>query len=215
MDTRDSVIKHIFELLLSGKVDLGAKLPSSQVLAKKGGVSIPTARESIKHLETIGIVDVIHGKGIFSTKGKGLIDDLFEAREFFECNNVEVAARKSTKIYLSKFGNILEKMTSQAQKKNTNGYFKSHYDFHYHIALQTENRILIKAYENIQRLFSFQVEVLNMYPEVINLSEHYVIFDHIKNRKPLLAKSAMKQHIKASSERWKKYIKNFRFSSTI
>ena len=77
MSASDRVTKKILTLLLKEETFSGEKLPSANYFARETGVSILSARESINNLQMVGLVKVVHGKGIFVTKGKEIIDDLF------------------------------------------------------------------------------------------------------------------------------------------
>jgi len=217
MLTGDIVTKKILQLLMSGIVSPGAKLPTAQFFANEAGVSIVTAREAIKKLQTIGLLEVIHGRGIFATKWNGAVADLFEAREFYECNNLVAAAGKITKRGLGEFESVLSTMSNQVQAKDLNGYIQSHFEFHSMIAIYTENSILIRAFENIKQLFLFQTEILNRYPGVIERSypEHIEIYEQIKNKKPQLAKMTMTKHIKNAQKSWENHIKIDPFKKTM
>jgi len=208
MPVSDLVTKKLLHLLMSGEFNSGDKLPSADFLAREVGVSILTARESIKNMEMVGLVEVLHGKGIYATKGKMLIDDFFEAREFFECNNVVAAVKMADEQDCDEIDRQLRKMAKQIQTGDLNGYIQSHFEFHKSISIYTKNRILIKSFDNLQKLVLFHMEILNRYPGVPQRSfpEHITIFEHIKNKESDLAKKAMENHIRKAHTTWKKYI---------
>ena len=78
------VSREILDLILEGEIKPGEKLPSAENIAKKTGVSIVTARESIKKLETIGLITILHGRGIYLTEGKPVIEDLLNRNGHFQ-----------------------------------------------------------------------------------------------------------------------------------
>lgn len=53
--------------IASGRIPLGARLPSERNLAKHFDVSHPTVREAIRALDLMGLVDVRHGSGVYVT----------------------------------------------------------------------------------------------------------------------------------------------------
>jgi DNA-binding GntR family transcriptional regulator len=63
----EEVAARIEELITSGKLAAGDKLPPERELARELRISRPTLREGIRALSAIGIVRVEHGKGTFVT----------------------------------------------------------------------------------------------------------------------------------------------------
>ena len=61
----EEVAERIEELITSGKLALGDKLPPERELARELHISRPTLREGIRALSAIGTVRVEHGKGSF------------------------------------------------------------------------------------------------------------------------------------------------------
>ena len=61
----EEVAARIEDLISSGKLALGDKLPPERVLARELSISRPTLREGIRALSAIGTVRVEHGKGTF------------------------------------------------------------------------------------------------------------------------------------------------------
>lgn len=63
----EEVAARIEELINSGKLIVGDKLPPERELARELRISRPTLREGIRALSATGIVRVEHGKGSFIT----------------------------------------------------------------------------------------------------------------------------------------------------
>ena len=63
----EEVAARIEELITSGKLIVGDKLPPERELARELRISRPTLREGIRALSATGIVRVEHGKGSFIT----------------------------------------------------------------------------------------------------------------------------------------------------
>jgi DNA-binding FadR family transcriptional regulator len=61
----EEVAARIEELITSGKLALGDKLPPERALARELHISRPTLREGIRALSATGTVRVEHGKGSF------------------------------------------------------------------------------------------------------------------------------------------------------
>ena len=63
----EEVAARIEELITSGTLAVGDKLPPERELARELRISRPTLREGIRALSAVGIVRVEHGKGSFIT----------------------------------------------------------------------------------------------------------------------------------------------------
>ena len=59
------VVEQIAELIRSGELTPGARLPAERDLSKRLGVSRPTVREAMIALEISGLVEVRSGAGVY------------------------------------------------------------------------------------------------------------------------------------------------------
>jgi len=205
------VSREILDLILEGEIKPGEKLPSAGYIAKKTGVSIVTARESIKKLETIGLITILHGRGIYLTEGKCVIEDLLEARKFFECHNVMMAAQKITDSQLKKLDGLIKGMDEDIKNSNISSFSEMDHEFHVLIAKFNGNRILFKAFENIRNLLLYQQLTINQrYSGMLEKSAFYhkSIFNALINRDSASARSLMAQHLDEVLDMWKKYVSN-------
>ena len=60
-----SIVEHIQRLILKGGLKAGDRLPSQRELAEQLGVSRPSLREALTVLETMGLLTVRAGSGVF------------------------------------------------------------------------------------------------------------------------------------------------------
>lgn len=61
----DEIIESLRQDIVTRRITDGARLPSEKELSDRFGVSQPTVREAIRALETLGLVEVLHGSGSF------------------------------------------------------------------------------------------------------------------------------------------------------
>ncbi len=61
----DEIIETLRLEIVTRRLPHGARLPSEKELSERFEVSQPTVREAIRSLETIGLVEVLHGNGSF------------------------------------------------------------------------------------------------------------------------------------------------------
>ena len=61
----DEIIETLRQEIVTRRLPDGERLPSEKELSDRFGVSQPTVREAIRALETLGLVEVVHGSGSF------------------------------------------------------------------------------------------------------------------------------------------------------
>ena len=61
----DEIIEALRQDIVMRRLRHGERLPSDKELSDRFGVSQPTVREGIRGLETLGLVEVLHGNGSF------------------------------------------------------------------------------------------------------------------------------------------------------
>src|SRR5687767_9866542 len=92
----DDLARRIRQLIQQRKHKAGDRLPSIAEMARMFGVGAPTLREALKKLETVGVVTIRHGSGVYVAQhhdtlvipipvydgaaSKKLLLDLIEAR---------------------------------------------------------------------------------------------------------------------------------------
>ena len=110
--TSDMIIEQIQELVASGRLKPGMRLPSERELAERFGVGRSPVRDALKKLEFYGIVRTESQRGTYVAEIgekalQGLISSLlrganhdiaslFETREILEREVVRLAARRAT-----------------------------------------------------------------------------------------------------------------------
>src|SRR5919204_923013 len=108
----DRLARRIRKLIQESEYREGDRLPSIMEMARSFGVGHPTLREALKKLETMGVVEIRHGSGVYVTRNhdvlvvaagdysgtvtKKLLIDLIQARTPLEIHSVMHAARNAT-----------------------------------------------------------------------------------------------------------------------
>ena len=80
MSVTDEAIQKIKDMIVSGELGPGARLPKEAVLAERLGLSRNSLREAIRALSLIRVLDVRQGDGTYVTSLAA--DDLLEAMSF-------------------------------------------------------------------------------------------------------------------------------------
>lgn len=201
------VVKNLLDLIIKRAVKPGDKLPSTAALAKTTGTSIISAREAIKNLAAIGVVEIRHGRGIFISDGGPVIEELLEARKVIESHNAMMAARYINDSLLNDLKNLLTMMDEDLRNKDSEAYSERDYEFHMLIGKASGNRILLKALENIRNLLHYQLIAINKVSGNMEKSValHWELYHAITDKDPERANLIMARHIEDATAAWKKY----------
>jgi GntR family transcriptional repressor for pyruvate dehydrogenase complex len=167
---KDVFIERFEELIISGRIAMGQKLPSERVLALQLGVSRPVVHEGLVELATRGLVTMKARVGAvvsdYRRQGSlailnsllsyrrggvdaGLLDGLLSLRSLVEAETARLAARKRTTDDLDELGQILTR-ESQVDERDINGLVDVDFDFHHCVALASGNPIypmFVKSFE--------------------------------------------------------------------
>lgn len=203
----ESVTEQIEQMIEAGTFLPGEKLPSVRELCDMFGVGRSAVRDAITTLKGKGAVTVKQGEGTYICKfdsGKLFnqnlllpnpkdISQLFQVRKLLEPGIAGIAAENRTE-------NDLKQMEELISGSGENSW-EADYNFHLAIARAAENEILVQLLEFIsasmkKTMIGFHqfIEKDQEVFEEIN-SQHEQIFQMILQRKPVLAKQRMQEHL--------------------
>ena len=98
----DLMIESLRQDIVTGRLPHGGRLPSEKELSDQFGVSQPTVREALRALETLGLVDVLHGSGTFA-RGQGDYALASALQTLVQLNNVDIIEILSVRQVLGRF----------------------------------------------------------------------------------------------------------------
>ena len=213
----DKIIRQIKNLITSGSLKPGDKLPPERQLAQKLKVGRSVVRDAIRKLEFYGIVKTqpqsgtyIAGIGIVAIEG--LISDvlnieqhdyksLIETRILLELNAACMAAKRRT----DKDIEALQKAIGAFEDKIERGLQAIDEDllFHLKIAEASKNRVLkslmlVITPDIVKTHNRLDLSDTNKVNEVI--SEHRSILEHIINKDSTAAEMSMQKHLSSLQE---------------
>jgi GntR family transcriptional repressor for pyruvate dehydrogenase complex len=214
---------HLRELILSGEVRPGDKLPNEKELSKQFGVSLVTVREGLKGLESLGLIEKKPGKGggifisdlsndslkmalhrFLSTK-KVSYRDIGELRVILEPVSIRKAAAKITPSEITKLEKnmlVCDQIIHDAPDPLTERTFiefeERNIEFHTIIAQASGNPLLAFAIESeIGLLFPLKKDVLAFEIGYLRqaLTGHRNIVKYLKIKDAVKAQTQMSKHI--------------------
>jgi GntR family transcriptional repressor for pyruvate dehydrogenase complex len=206
----DRLARRIRGLIQTGDYQPGDRLPAIMEMARRFGVGHPTIREALKKLETMGIVEIRHGSGVYVTRSddilvlaspdftgtvtKKLLLDLIQARVPIELQSVACAARNATDAHLLEMRRLLD--AARETFSDDDVQHSSNMGFHRQIALASGNTVLAQLVDVLIELFAKEQRlILGLFSREQDYQEHVSIFEAIERRDEALAVERMRTHL--------------------
>jgi GntR family transcriptional repressor for pyruvate dehydrogenase complex len=217
----DKLARQIRAMIHRGDYVRGDRLPTIMEMARRWGVGHPTIREALKKLETMGILEIRHGSGVYVSRSddvlvmasqdyagtvtKKLLTDLIRARMPLEVQSIAYAVRNATPEDLLEMRRLLnaagQSLTNDAVLNETN------MAFHRRIALASKNTVLAQLLDVLHDLFTNEQRlILDIFgSRKRDHREHLGILKAIEDRDEKLAVKRMRKHlegVEAAVLRW-------------
>lgn len=207
----------IKDLIISGRLKPGDRLPSERELSEMLGISRPTARESIHALVAMNILQTRHGDGTYVSSleagellqplqfvlsiADGTLRELFEARLVLEPAVSELAAKRATKEQLDAIRECVAPQ-EQEQQRSEDEMVERDIELHRLIAEAGGNQFLLSQINSLHALAIESRALTVRLPNVAatTVQGHRQIVAAIVARRPAAARKAMEQHIRQVGE---------------
>lgn len=217
----DNLAQRVQTLIESGEYEAGQRLPAITEMARRFGVGHPTLREALKKLETVGLVSVRHGSGVYVrttdmplfltnpglsvTPSKKLLVDLIVARIPIETTTIVLAARNATLEDIVRLRALLEK--AKEQMEDPAHLSSINMAFHREIACASGNTVLTQLVDQMTLLFRWEQRViLDIHgPRNRDHSEHIGLLEAIELHDETLANDRMTAHLEGVRETLEKW----------
>ncbi len=187
----------------------GDRIPSITQLAKELQVGAGTIREALRSLQSIGMINIEHGSGVYVTgarpltelsndfqnAGDGLLLALAETRRILEPELASLAAERGTDGELIE----IEELVRQMEGEDKIGHDFAELDvlFHRQIAHAARNPILYQTLENVSDLFLESRRAILLDPNAVlrALRYHALIAEALRLRNAPQARLLMQGHM--------------------
>ncbi|MGY4691096.1 FadR/GntR family transcriptional regulator [Salibacterium sp. K-3] len=199
------VIEQIIDLLMSGKLEAGDKLPSEMELMDMLYVSRPVLREALSSLETLGVIHRKTKEGTFFSDKVGSepyrlmlalsvndIEAIIETRFSQELGLVSLAAEKMSELELKKLKENIERMENTDEN-----YLEIDREFHRIIAFNATNSITEGLIDPLLNMYDKTLEniALEDRNKMITVQQHKDIYHALEKRDPIEAYISMYRHL--------------------
>ena len=217
----DKLAQRIRAMIQKGDYGQGDRLPPIMEMAKRFGVGHPTIREALKKLETMGIVEIRHGSGVYVSRSdevlvlaspdyagtvtKKLLLDLIDARMPLEMKSVADAVKNATLDDLVEMRRLLK--TAGDHFDNDVVLNETNMGFHRQIAIASGNTVLLQLLDVLRDLFTEEQRlILGIFgSRERDHREHLAILDALESRDEALGVDRMQKHLQGvadSIHRW-------------
>ncbi|KAA9149895.1 FadR family transcriptional regulator [Amycolatopsis acidicola] len=218
MSVTDDAIEAIKQMILTGELRPGDRLPREPELAERLGLSRNSLREAVRALSLIHVLDVRQGDGTYVTSLEpGLLMDALgfvvdfhrddTVLQFFEARRVlEPAVTAMAAMYMSEYDiqNLAYLLDSLPEEPTVDELVANDVEFHRRIAAGSGNPVLCSLVENVSgRTTRARMWRAITQDNVVDrtLSEHRAILQALAAREVELARSWATVHI-AGVEHW-------------
>ena len=166
----DEIIEALRQDIVTRRLSDGERLPNERELSDRFGVSQPTIREAIRALETLGLVEVLHGNGSFVRSQGGFalasalqtllqlesvgVMEVLDIRQVLGRRSIELAAVAATKEELDELATTCARFDQLGKLKEVDDVIGLIIGFQRRVSAASHNPLL-------QSLEAFLLALLN------------------------------------------------------
>src|SRR5215218_4328224 len=207
--TAEEVAARLRDMIHSGELAAGDRLPPERDLAKLLGVSRPTLRAGIRSLSTVGILQSRQGAGTFVAEAEEsptldssqlrllsalhgfTSDEMFEARLALEMSIAGLAAERATSEQMTLLAEEIAGMYASLEEPEQ--YLVHDMQFHQTVAAASGNRILTSLMNMVATiLFDYRSKTVKRATDLKESAEqHHNIYRAIREHNPEATRQAM------------------------
>jgi GntR family transcriptional regulator, transcriptional repressor for pyruvate dehydrogenase complex len=198
LSAADEAFKALHDMIMSGQLKDGDKLPSQDKMAVQFGVSRNTIREAINKLTVMGLLTAKQGVGtvvnITSPSGymaslsdhlllqPTTVRDFLEARVIIEKATVRLAVMRADHLVIADLEGIITRQREAVRKGNIKVFVEQDVLFHITLAKSSHNQVLLQFLETVTELLGKFIKEVSLLPKAIQnaLAFHKEILHFIK-----------------------------------
>jgi DNA-binding FadR family transcriptional regulator len=212
------VAAHLTRRIVSGEFEDG-RAPSELDISQEFGVSRVVARETLKILASLDIVDVAQGRRVVVRPRaewdylsplliewlpeefvNELLQELHQLRVLLEPELAAMAAASITDETLDRLRDEIDRMS--ALEADPDAYLEVDHEFHMEICRAANNRILDRIMYSARWLGTASRRITNEGPAALRsaTANHTEIYEALVARDPAGARAAMRKHLSNNSK---------------
>ena len=225
------ILDRLLARITRGELAAGDHLPSERDLMLQYGVGRPAVREAMQALERMGFLTITHGerarivaptartiidqiahsaRHLLATS-PGTLEQLKEARIFFETGIVRLAAERAVPEHIAALTRRLEEHEAvavvAAESPDRDEFLQKDMAFHREIAAISGNAIYVALSQAMfEWLAQFHTGLVRLRgAESLTIAEHQAILDRIAAHDPAGAAEAMTAHLTRANRLYRQF----------
>jgi DNA-binding FadR family transcriptional regulator len=209
---------HIKNYIVDNGLKAGDPLPSEAEWADAMGVSRVSLRESVKALEALGVLEAVHGRGLFVRKfnldaalemlsysldfGVSTIYELYQLRKWLEIAVIDEVCLKADADTVAKLDKVIEDWTRAVPSGDWPQYDRI---FHKVLSEIVGNQMLLLIMGAFWTVFDNATDsTIKSQPDPYEtITDHKRIVDAVRNRDRAAARAALEASYAAFEQRYR------------
>lgn len=211
MPVSEQMVRRILDLVRSGSLSAGERLPPERDLARQFDVSRPTVREALRALAILGVIEIRHGGGAFVTSlepsallepldffvsltGRNMAE-LFDARIVYESTIARLAAERLGDEALALIADLVGEQVRHPEDAEL--FHDTDVELHKTILEASGNLFLTRIGRMLQLLGDPARRAFQRRKSIRlqSIRDHEAILAALRSRDPDSAGHAMRQHM--------------------
>lgn len=207
----DLIVHRLEEMMLTGELPPGTRLPAERELAKNLQVSRTSVRQAMAILKARGLISIRAGSGSFASDrtGETLVTSLagtlssfkervlepMEVRQLIEPQVARLAAERATEENVQALEDIAA--TQRVLMDADQSFVEEDIEFHRQIAVTANNSVILRLIDDSQLMLrdSREISLSTKEGAIVSWSGHMAILHAIKDRDSNRAYETMAEHI--------------------
>ena len=231
----DLVVQQLRENIESQSIKPGTRLPTEAELCEKFGVSRTVIREAARHLQSLGIVEMRRGRGLFVGTSDSVrdsvrlvrsalavsltdLEDFADFRSAIETHAARRAAISSTGLDVERLQGLCDKLVEAVEQRVPFEELQARdVAFHLEIAAIAGNELIRQILELVREMMmhSMKQTTLGLLIDSAETQKrHQAIVEGIRSRDPVAAEKAMQEHMDEILQRLGSEPKSGKFNKT-
>jgi len=198
----ETIYQNIKELIINGKYKNGSRLLLND-LSNEMNASITPTREALKKLEKDGLVKIIPNRGamVINLTLRDVIE-IYDIRKQLESLAIELFIKGKKENILDELDKICDEDDNCLKNGDLNLHIEYNYKFHKLLVKSSENKRLIKFYDELSGQLSMLVgKTISFAGEPKkSADEHRKIIEALRQKNMEPAKKIIQSHIQNAKE---------------
>lgn len=205
----EAIRNYVKQYILEHNLNPGDPLPPETQLAQELGVGRSSVREAVKALQSLGIIEVRHGDGLYVREynfdpvlemlsygmrfDPAALAELFQIRIWLEGAVIEDAVKQISAEETGELEEVIAAWEKRVEANEPDTDLDER--FHYILHKTVKNQSLLKLFKAFWIAFeNLDIEIIHESDPVLELENHRAILEAVRSRDTRLARDLLVKH---------------------